>query len=226
MVYNLFKYQKRWRVYCMARQGKMHGSPFHVENQFYKYAVEHDGVDKIKSEHPNCEYWTPGSSVCKKWNVANGKLCKHFVCRFYKTETRRKNICAQCAFCYNLNCKHPKRPPKEPETDDASFCYYFFGKKDDEKKFNYIRTCLERISLTEEKHYIERSISKKNKYIRQATKALQDVKQGSELHKFYTDKIKAKNADAQKQAEELSKIIKRLEQLGGELDKLPTKKKK
>ena len=209
----------------MARQGKMHGSPFHVENQFYKYAVEHDGVDNIKSEHPNCEYWTPGSSVCKKWNVANGKLCKHFVCRFYKTETRRKNICAQCAFCYNLKCKHPKRPPKEPETNDASFCYYFLGKKDDEKKFNYIRTCLERIALTEEKRNLHSSINSKYKYIRKAKAALKLTEPNSETYKQYISKIKAKEVDAQKQTEELASVNKRLLQLGGELDELPTRKK-
>lgn len=209
----------------MARQGKMHGSPFHVENQFYKYAVEHDGVDNVKADNPKCEYWTPGSSVCKKWNVANGKLCKHFVCRYYRAETRRKNICAQCAFCYNLKCKHPTRPPKEPDTDDASFCYFYIGRKDDEKKFTYIRTCLERIALTEEKNYLTQSIRKKNKYIRQATKSLQDAEKDSELHKFYTDKIKAKLVDIQKQSDELMIIKDKLEQLGGDLDKLPKERK-
>lgn len=210
----------------MARQGKMHSSPFHVENQFYKYAVEHDGVDNIKSDNPKCEYWTPGSGVCKKWNVANGKLCKHFVCRFYKTETRRKNVCAQCAFCYNLKCKHPKRPPKEPETNDASFCYYFLGKKDDEKKFVYIRTCLERIALTEEKKRLRSGVKSKNKYIRKAKEALQLIEPGSELYKQCIAKINAKEADAQKQTEEMLSISKRLVQLGGELDALPINKKK
>ena len=209
----------------MGRQGKMHGSPFHVETQFYKYAVEHDGIDNIKSENPKCEYWTPGSGVCKKWNVANGKLCKHFVCHFYKTEMRRKNICAQCAFCYNLKCKHPKCPTDEPVSDDASFCYYFIGKRDDEKKFVYIRSCLERIALTEEKLYIERSIRKKNKYIKQAQHSVSVAEKGSETYKFYIDKIRAKQVDAQKQSAKLDAIKKKLEQLGGELDKLPMERK-
>ena len=26
----------------MARQGKLSGSPFHVENMFYKYAIENE----------------------------------------------------------------------------------------------------------------------------------------------------------------------------------------
>ena len=88
----------------MARQGKMHSSPFHIESQQYMYAVEHE----VEPQHntkviPDCEYVDSTKNMCRKWNSGTQK-CESYKCMFMNKELRRQATCKVCAYHYKGLC--------------------------------------------------------------------------------------------------------------------------
>ncbi len=120
----------------MSRQGKMHGSPFHVETKQYKYAIENENEDyQPKRIEVDCEFYSHGGYKCLKWN-SGSQNCKYFKCRYYlKKHPRKENSptryisCMSCKYNSGKKCIHPKKPSSiKLASDEANYCCFFNGK--------------------------------------------------------------------------------------------------
>ena len=207
----------------MGRQGKMHGSPFHVENQFYKYAVEHESGCDFQSVKPQCEYYSSGAGICKKWNAYHGQRCRYFECRLHKKESQRKFSCTACAYFYSKKCFNSKCPINERKNNDAPFYRYFLNEKTNPQKYTLVKTKIEYLSLTAEKKALEDGIKSKKKYIRKSLATLTPLNENPEMHNQQMYRINDKRSQANQQENRLSQICDKIKQLEIDLKKLQTK---
>ena len=94
----------------MGRQGKMHSSPFHVETNQYKYAVENEVPSIKKKIAYDCPNYIVSSGFCRLWNSGGDGLCKEFKCKYYRKSLQCQQICNDCAYSFKGKCEHPKKP--------------------------------------------------------------------------------------------------------------------
>ena len=110
-------------MYSMSRQGRMHGSPFHVETSRYKYAVEHEVEPyPFSKQRPNCTYYINTNHSCSLWNSGFSQ-CNSHKCPYLRDGLRRHGTCLECAFFYNEVCYNNHKPTKTTVSEaEAAFC--------------------------------------------------------------------------------------------------------
>ena len=108
----------------MARQGKLSGSPFHVENMFYKYAIENESNDcRFPHKKPNCAYFKINGNACSLFN-SGFQTCAAYKCRYLQQVHRRDKTCNQCAYYFRKQCAHSKGK-RTTDPSIASYCCFF-----------------------------------------------------------------------------------------------------
>lgn len=148
----------------MLGKGKLSGSPFHVENQFYKYAIENETSDcRFSTNALNCEYCNLTSEICMLYNSGMKKCCP-FKCKYLHHELRRKNTCTQCAYFFRGECRNAKCKGNK-NIEVASYCCCF---NNDEKKYSSIQKKIELELISLEIAEIQKTIAHKEKYNRKA----------------------------------------------------------
>lgn len=172
----------------MARHGKLSGSPFHIEDVFYKYAVEKENDDyRFTHEKTQCPYIKIKGNVCGLFNSGH-KICAVHKCRFFQQSQRRSQTCDQCAYFYGGHCVHKKGQ----RTDDptiASYCCFF---DDDPQKVKQVQSSIWIAVLRNEVEICNATIKRSEKYIRKAEKELASNKVSAEDRVYLKNKISAR----------------------------------
>lgn len=120
----------------MSHKGKMSSSPFHVENQFYKYAIEHEyELAVCKKSKPTCAHFVTKGGKCS-FPLSGYDLCNSIQCKYNCKSLRRKESCENCAYYLLKRCHH-KKGDGNKDTTFATFCCFFKGPAD--KKYRQIR---------------------------------------------------------------------------------------
>ena len=207
----------------MARQGKMYGSPFHVETMSYAYAVEHENSGyTIPQKIIKCKYHLMATNTCELWNSGYEKCAAH-KCRYIGSIQKRTASCNNCAFFLD-GCRNPKRAHQEKgNAQKASYCCFYVG-KEMEPKYSQFRRCMLRIEYTSEYKRLKEKISARNRTIRNFQKELQACNEGSSNYKYFQDKIKEKQALSKQEIARMEYLKEQLNKLGGPLEKWIFKK--
>lgn len=209
----------------MARQGKMHSSPFHVESSMYKYAIEHENDDcQPVQEIVKCDY-RYASHNCRLWNSGHSK-CYAYKCLYHQKNLRRnKATCAMCAHYFDRKCLHEKKPMHEDlHTNIATYCGFYICEADDKSKYYQITRYERRIYLTEKLDEQKKLITKRKKQIKDAEKEISKVAPDSADYRYLKGKIENRCKLLLHAEMQFAQIQTMLDQLGGELRK--NKKKK
>ena len=206
-------------------QGKLHGSPFHVESRQYTYAIEHETVDCYEKESPNaCPYFEKNSKRCRLWN-SGMQHCIIKSCRFINDEQRAGKTCDSCAYCFQNECFMPLKRNMPPFSQEvAQYCSFCCGKG--HASFSTIRRYCERITLTRIADACHKKIIGKEKYIRKAKAELADPRCKDSDRQYLENKIQAKAAERDIEISAFAQANARLNELGGRLTSFPTRKKK
>lgn len=205
----------------MARQGKLHSSPFHIESRQYKYAIEHEVEPfPVRPTYADCPY-LDRNRLCSLWNSGN-LTCNGHKCAFAKNGLRRSCSCEKCAFFFMGSCFEAHKPLRDTVVgSEAEYCTYFIGEEDDPKRYRKIQFLCKRYYFTSLVKSIERQIQSKDKYVAQAKAALISRKKSEETVRFYTEKIASKEEERKQLTEHLKAYKKKLISIGGKLDSLP-----
>jgi len=203
-----------------GRQGRMHGSPFHVESEFYKYAVEHENEGlPIQHESVKCGY--RNKFLCELWNSSFGS-CQSHRCLYIKRKSLPPKNCVECAF-YNNGCCHGKAPAKKEKTRVATYCCFYVSEADNPEKYARIRAIIRRIKLSNAIEEAKTQLIRKNKVKRQFEKQLSSVE-----YVEYKVFLKSKIASCERQIEKLKQFIAVnepvLQSIGGKYKYEPTQK--
>lgn len=184
----------------MARQGKMHSSPFHVESPRYKYAIEHE-VTPIKEQPIKCPYLNAPANVCLLWN-SGLKRCFPYKCKYNKKDGK-PSCCTSCAYCIEDTCFHAKKQKHENNPMAATYCAYYLSKETDFDQYKAIQSRLNGERKKQEIAHIEKSIQSTFKYIRYAQQQLQSQELDEEAIDFYKEKIANKRTQIEYLNEQL-----------------------
>lgn len=209
----------------MARQGKMHSSPFHVESPMYKYAIEHENDNcQPTQEAIKCDHLYSAHN-CRLWNSGLSK-CYAFKCRYHQKNLRRsKATCAMCAHYYDKKCLHEKKPMHEAlHTNTATYCGFYFCEADDKSKYYQIARYERRKYLTEQLDEQKKLITKRRKQIKEAEKEMSKVAVDSADYRYLKGKIENRSKYLLQAETQFVQVQTMLDQIGGELRK-PKKKK-
>ena len=209
----------------MARQGKMHSSPFHVESSMYKYAIEHENDDcQPVQEVVKCDYRYAAHN-CRLWNSGCSK-CYAFKCLYHQKNLRRsKATCAMCAYYFDRKCLHEKKPMHEDlHTNTATYCGFYICEADNKSKYYQIARYERRIYLTAKLDEQKKLIAKRRKQIKEAEKEMGKVAPDSADYRFLKRKIENRGEYLLQAEKQFANIQTMLDQIGGELRK--NKKKK
>ena len=206
----------------MSRQGRMHGSPCHVETSRYKYAVEHEVEPyPFSKQRPNCTYYINTNHSCSLWNSGFSQ-CNSHKCPYLQDGLRRHGTCLECAFFYNEVCYNNHKPTKTTVSEaEAAFCCFFICEAHNRQQFRYIRSACERYYFTCVAKNLEKQIQSKNKYISQAKKELQSKKLHEADVDFLTEKIAGKQAERQQLLIDLKSCNDKIASVGGRVENLP-----
>lgn len=109
-----------------SRKGKLTGSPYHVENIRYKYAVERGEATTVTlKSYSDCRYYESLTKRCLLWN-SGYKFCTGFECKYFYDRLRQPFSCVNCAFrntyAGKLKCRKKEVNINEIE---ASYCVFF-----------------------------------------------------------------------------------------------------
>lgn len=203
----------------MARQGKMHSSPFHVESAQYKYAIEHENEGyPIRSEIIDCDALNIKTKHCTLWNTGH-RRCVSYKCIYFNTNLRRATDCTTCAFYFEKRCFHPNCPSSNHvDKGVAQYCCFYYGIGKNRNGYFHIKNGCERITLTRLVKDCKRKIKSKNLYIKQAEEELCSPKISNDTRTYLINKIGAK-ADERAQVQALlEKYLSRLSSIGGPLE--------
>ena len=207
----------------MARQGRLHSAPFHVENSRYKYAVEHETSDYIPQQvRVTCECLN--SKKCTLWN-SGFSSCLEFKCRKLNKGMARDASCDACAFCYGGHCYHtmfPKGKNSKVEAE-AHYCCYFTSMADNKARFEFIRNRCERIAYTRMIGDLKKRETGKRKYIEKARHEIDSMRCNSRDIDVQLKSIAAKEAEVAEIRREANAAIEHLNLIGGELHRLDEK---
>jgi len=208
----------------VARQGKFHSSPFHIENWAYKYAVEHENGDfAVPHEVIQCENRVNSTNGCKLWNSGLQTCMPHKCPVLNGVQCSRE--CGQCAYYYS-ECKHPKRPIRGKIIGtEASYCAFYIG-QDDKKRFQAIRRTIIRLDYTNELDTLKKRLKKRAKYIRECEKELLTCDMQSSDYLYLKDKIVEKQRINKNAEQRIAFLEKQLAKMGGPLNKTSLGKKK
>lgn len=91
----------------MAGKGRMSGSPFHIENAQYIYAIEHENEinNRGNSEIIQCEYRRGMLSNCSLWNSpAGGLSCSGKKCPIFNSQVKATDECSERFSVFMSNC--------------------------------------------------------------------------------------------------------------------------
>ena len=207
----------------MARQGKLHSSPFHIETASYMYAIEHenDGY-AIKREATECAYVDKSKTRCSLWNSGFGK-CFAFKCPYKQSELQRSNAkCGVCAFFYNGKCKQPLNPqPNTEHKDEARYCKYFLSEQEQKERYWAVRKSFYQIMLTRELDGYERRIKAWQRYIKKAKKEIARYEVGTDDYVYLNNKISDRDQLIAQAVLRIVDLKSKLQRLGGPLRELP-----
>lgn len=150
----------------MARQGKLHSSPFHVESPRYILAVEKENADyQLKQEIPDCSHYDLSRKLCRLWNSGN-KLCAPYKCRYNNETAQRSASCEDCAFYYEQYCYHVKGPKKDKVAlSSARHCCFYVDEEGDKEKYWSIQNGLRSRSVQQQYDNLKSSIKRWEKLI-------------------------------------------------------------
>lgn len=193
----------------MARQGKLSGSPFQIENQFRKYAIEHESYDcHFGNDKPNCKYFQLSSNGCSLYN-SGLKQCAPHKCKYHRHELRRKNTCNQCAFFFGNKCYYKfGRGNTNPLA--AAYCCFF---NDNAHDYPVIQKKIEIALISKDIERCQKAISCSRKYIRQAQCELKSPKTREEDISYLRAKIDTRLERISSKQEEIANLQKRLSDL-------------
>lgn len=211
----------------MARQGKMHSSPFHIETASYKYAIEHESDDCVsRSSAIDCKHIVSNHN-CNLWNSGFTK-CMSFKCRHYQKIMQRVDArCSLCAFYFEKNCHHPHKPLKDKAKGDAAlYCCFYICETEKSTKYH-------RIASDEHRHYLKvqldiqrKVVARRQKQISDAEKEMLKLDPSSTEYAYLQTKIATRKKALQQAETTVEQIRSKLERLGGELREQPSKKNK
>ena len=206
----------------MARQGKLHSSPFHVETVQYMYAIEHENESEyVPSSEPVCAFHNRVKRRCEKWNSGYPQ-CESHRCRYLNSSTRRHAVCSDCAFCYCDKCFHQKAPVNlSPEPEEGSFCYFFCSEHKQPNKFRYVRKNCERLVISQKMKACRTAIKSKKKYIKQADRELDQETTPKDTREYLQAKCSRFNEEIAVLTEQLARLETRVNKLGGYITRLP-----
>ena len=151
----------------MARQGKMHSSPFHVESRQYKYAIEHEVDTRLLKEEilPTCSFLDKTTLRCSKWNSGYSK-CQGHHCAVVEKKFGRNATCDSCGFFFDSVCYRQLKPlNKESTSQDAGFCCYYLSVEQNEKQFRYVRNSCYQYSLSMDIRALKSQVEMKKRSI-------------------------------------------------------------
>ena len=204
----------------MGRQGKMHGSPFHVESPQYRYAIEHEYT--IQSTPVKCDNLSERSGHCNLWNIEYTSCTSHR-CKYYRVDLQRTNTCLDCAYSYEKKCFHPKHPIKNRfDVNAAHYCSYFYGLETGEEYFYVIRNFCKRIALTKLVESHQQKIQSKTRYIHRAKEKLSDPKITAANKAYLEANIKRKTAKQLTAQKKLEQYLAEFSDAGGPLKSIPS----
>lgn len=204
----------------MARQGKMHSSPFHVESPMYKYAVEHENdAYQLQEEVTKCDHLYCAQN-CRLWNSGHAK-CYAFKCLYHQKNLRRsKATCAMCAHYFDKKCLHEKKPMRESlHTNTATYCGFYLCEADNKSKYYQTARQERRLYLTAQLDEQKKLITKRRKQIKEAEKEIRKAAPGSAEHRYLNAKIENRSQFLLQAEQRFSQIQTMLDQIGGELRK-------
>jgi hypothetical protein len=181
----------------------MSHSPFHVEDQFYKYAIEHENDPYPEQKLlPSCPHYRRSNNMCLLYN-SGYQVCLSFKCRFYKKDLRRDTDCTKCAYYVEGKCRHVNGG-ENTSVYVASYCCYFRGEEQGQK-FHYIRNQISLSLLREKIITTEKAIARQKKYLVGVDKELQKTAMSEEDRKYLETKTcKLKKNLLQKEKELLN----------------------
>ena len=204
----------------MARQGKMHSSPFHVETPMYKYAIEHENDNcQPAQEVINCDQLY-ATHNCRLWNSGLSK-CYAFKCLYHQKNLRRsKATCSMCAYYYDKKCLHEKKPMRESlHTNTATYCGFYLCKENDKSQYYQVARHTRRLYLTAQLDEQKTLITKRRKQTKEAEKEMSKVAPDSADYRFLKGKIENRSQYLLQAEKKFIEIQTMLDQIGGELRK-------
>lgn len=204
----------------MARQGKMHSSPFHVETPMYKYAIEHEN-DNFQPAHEaiKCDQLYSGHN-CRLWNSGLSK-CAAFKCLYHQKGLQRANAnCSLCAHYYDKKCLHEKKPICEDlDKGAAAYCCFYICEVDNKSKYYQIARYERRMYLTEQLDEQKNLITKRRRQIKKAEKEMRKTTPDSTEYRYWKENIENRNKYLLQAEKEFIQIQTMLDKIGGELRK-------
>jgi|GEM_PF-5403955 len=191
----------------MARQGKLSGSPFHVENMFYKYAIENESNDcRFPHKKPNCAYFKINGNAYSLFN-SGFQTCAAYKCRYLQQVHRRDKTCNQCAYYFRKQCAHSKGK-RTTDPSIASYCCFF---NDNPEKVKQVQNSVTIVALRSEIEKCKTSIKRSKKYINEAEKELASPKVRADDLNYLRDKIASRQSRIQAFEKRLSLLSQELE---------------
>lgn len=205
----------------MARQGKMHSSPFHIESQQYMYAVEHE----VEPQHntkviPDCEYVDSTKNMCRKWNSGTQK-CESYKCMFMNKELRRQATCKVCAYHYKGLCYRPDNAKQQEDGLEATHCFFFYPKDKNPERYSYIKNYCARFYYTQQVKSHEKQIKSREKSIKECNKELALYTVSEADRSYLEKKIVRKTQEISELEKELRGLTDTLNKLGERTETLP-----
>lgn len=205
----------------MARQGKMHSSPFHIESQQYMYAVEHE----VEPQHntkviPDCEYIDSTKSMCRKWNSGTQK-CESYKCPFIHEDLRRQASCKACAYHYKGLCYRPDNAKQQADGLEATHCFFFYPKDKNPERYNYIKNYCARFYYTQQVKSHEKQLKSRERSIKECNKELALNSISESDRRYLENKIVRKTQEISVLEIELHERICALDKLGERTETLP-----
>lgn len=193
----------------MTRHGKLSGSPFHVENMFYKYAIEHESEDcKFPVQKPNCQFHVLKGNVCGLCN-SGYQTCTPHKCKYYQVSLRRKATCSQCAYHFHGRCAHGKCRKTE-NIQTAEYCCYFNG---DPLLTRKVQKQLSIVSLQKQIEKAELAIKRSRKYIKEAEREISLSRTREEDRVYLKNKIIVRQKRIQEFEQQLVVLNSKLKQM-------------
>ena len=204
----------------MARQGRMHSSPFHVESPQYKYAIEHENKGyPTYSETVSCDQLHLKTKCCRLWNAKQcGRRCLHYKCAYHDTTIQRDAACVGCAFFYNKRCFHFKCPfTTKVDVNSGRYCSFYLSAEEDRQKYQFIQICCERIMLTRLVKECKKKLKSKNLAIGTARREIQNPNLSKDDKLYLSKKIHTRRKERNQIVTSLKQYSTRLPTIGGEL---------